>query len=124
MSRPIPGFREKSKLSEKGIGKNGQPFVFTTLPVDSSGVLPDGRTFAGIRDLERLLLTDEHQLALNRAKQLALCCRSSDPVQRPREIEAIVEKAKPDRYGLRTVVHQVVESGLFRNKQGRSKVIP
>jgi hypothetical protein len=31
-------------------------------------------------------------------------------------IEKIVDAAKPDAYGLRAIVHQIVESDLFRNK--------
>jgi hypothetical protein len=103
---------------EEGLGKNGQPFAFHyALPVDSTGVLPDGRTFAGVRDLKRLLLTDQRQLALNMAKQLTIYAtgapiRFSDRAQ----IEQIVDAAEAGQYGLRDMVHQVVESDLFRNK--------
>jgi hypothetical protein len=109
---------DESKPAEKGIGKNGQPFEFHyALPVDSTGVLPDGRTFNGIRDLKRLLLTDEHQLAMNMAKQLTVFAtgapvRFSDRVQ----IAKMVENARADQYGVRSIIHQVVESDLFRNK--------
>ena len=109
---------DETKPAEKGIGKNGQPFAFHyALPVDSSGVLTDGRTFSGIRDLKRLLLTDERQLARNMARQLTVYAtgapvRFSDRVQ----IDAMVSAAAADQYGLRTLVHQVVESELFRDK--------
>jgi hypothetical protein len=102
----------------KGLGKNGQPFAFHyALPVDSSGVLPDGRRFANVRDLKQLLLSDERLLAMNMARQLVIYAtgapvRFSDRAQ----IEKIVEAAKPDSYGLRTMVHRIVESDLFRNK--------
>jgi hypothetical protein len=104
--------------AEKGIGKNGQPFAFHyALPVDSTGVLPDGRTFTGVRDLKKLLLTDQHQLAVNMAKQLTVYAtgapiRFSDRAQ----LEQIVLATKADNYGLRSIVHQIVESDLFRNK--------
>jgi hypothetical protein len=49
---------DETKPPVKGIGKNGQPFAFYyALPVDSTGVLPDGRSFSGVRDLKKLLLT-------------------------------------------------------------------
>ena len=85
--------------------------------MDSTGVLPDGRPFNGIRDLKRLLLTDERQLAMNMAKQLTIYAtgapvRFSDRA----EIEKIVDAAKADQYGLRSMIDQVVESDLFRNK--------
>ena len=104
--------------AEKGLGKNGQPFAFHyALPVDSTGVLPDGRAFTGVRDLKRLLLADEQPIAMNLAKQLTVYAtgapvRFSDRAQ----IEKMVQAAKADAYGLRTLVHQVVESDLFRNK--------
>jgi hypothetical protein len=104
--------------AEKGIGKNGQPFAFHwALPVDSTGVLPDGRKFNGIRDLKQLLLTNERQLALNMAKQLTIYAtgapvRFSDRAQ----IDQIVDATKSTQYGLRDIVHQIVQSDLFRNK--------
>jgi hypothetical protein len=104
--------------AEKGLGKNGQPFEFHyALPVDSAGILPDGRRFTGIRDLKQLLLTDERQLALNMAKQLTIYAtgapvRFSDRA----EIERIADAAKMSQYGLRDIVRQIVQSDLFRNK--------
>jgi hypothetical protein len=104
--------------AEKGLGKNGQPFAYHwALPVDSTGVLPDGRKFEGIRDLKQLLLSNERQLALNMAKQLTIFAtgapvRFSDRAQ----IEQIVDATKPTQYGLRDIVHQIVQSDLFRNK--------
>jgi hypothetical protein len=109
---------DETKAPEKGIGKNGQPFEFQyALPVDSTGVLPDGRRFTGIRDLKQLLLADERQLSLNMAKQLTIYAtgapvRFSDRSQ----IEQIVDAAKVSQYGLRDIVRQIVQSDLFRNK--------
>jgi hypothetical protein len=109
---------DESVPAVKGIGKNGQPFAYHwALPVDSTGVLPDGRQFSGIRDLKQLLLTDEHQLAMNMAKQLTIFAtgvpvRFSDREQ----MEAIVEATKADQYGVRSIIQQIVLSDLFRNK--------
>jgi hypothetical protein len=104
--------------AEKGRGKNGQPFAFHyALPVDSTGVLPDGRTFNNIREFKQLLLTDERRLADNMAKQLVIFAtgapiRFSDRA----ELDKIVLASQPSHYGLRTLIHGVVESDLFRNK--------
>jgi hypothetical protein len=109
---------DEAKPAEKGIGKNGQPFAFHyALPVDSSGILPDGRSFSGIRDLKRLLLSDERPLAVNLARQLTVYAtgapvRFSDRAQ----IDRMVDATKPGNYGLRSIVQQVVQSDLFRNK--------
>ncbi len=84
--------------------KTGQPCAFYyALPADSSGVLPDGQTFTGIRDLKHLLLTDERQIALNMAKQLT----------------SYADAASASNYGLRSIVHRIVESDLFRSKYPR-----
>jgi hypothetical protein len=109
---------DEAVTPERGIGKNGQPFAFNyALPVDSSGILPDGRRFAGIRDLKQLLLADERPIALNVAKQLTIYAtgapvRFSDRAQ----IERIVDSVKANGYGLRSMVHEIVQSDLFRDK--------
>jgi hypothetical protein len=103
---------------EKGIGKNGHPFAFHyALPVDSSGELPDGRPFKNIREFKDLLRGDEVTIARNLTKQLVVYATGA-PVRfsdRP-QIETILANAKPSDYGVRTIVHQIVQSDLFRNK--------
>jgi hypothetical protein len=102
----------------RGLGKNGQPFEYHwALPVDSTGVLPDGRKFDGIRDLKSLLLTDEEQLARNMAKQLIIFATGAPVRFSDREqLEEIVRATKADQYGLRSLVQQIVLSDLFRSK--------
>jgi hypothetical protein len=101
-----------------GIGKNGQPFAFHYgLPVDASGILPDGRQFADVRELKTLLLADERQLARNLASQLIIFATGA-PVRfsdRPK-LEAILDEAKPTGYGVRSIVDAIVQSPLFRCK--------
>jgi hypothetical protein len=101
-----------------GIGHNGQKFTFQPgPPVDARGALPDGRSFGDIRALKRLLLDDEAAIARNLARQLVLYATGA-PVRfgdRP-EIERILEDARPRRYGVRTLVHEIVQSDIFLNK--------
>ena len=85
--------------------------------LDSSGELPDGRAFKDVRDFKRLLLTDETQLARNLARQLAVYAtgapvRFSDRAA----IEQILQGAKAHNYGVRSLVHQIIQSDLFLNK--------
>ena len=109
---------DENKPAEKGRGKNGQAFVFHLgLPVDSSGQLPDGRAFSDIRDFKKLLRGDEEAIARNLARQLTVYAtgapvRFSDRAQ----IEQILQGAKANHYGARTLIHQIVQSDLFRNK--------
>ncbi len=101
-----------------GFGKNGQPFVFhAAQPVDPSGVLPDGRSFQNVRDLKQLLLRDERQIARNLVRQLVTYSTGA-PVRfgdRPK-VEAILDQARPGGYGVRSLVHGILASDLFRNK--------
>lgn len=101
-----------------GIGKGGQKFEFhTALPVDASGVLPDGRAFADVREFKRLLLADEAQLARNLTRQLTVYATGA-PItfaDRPM-IEQILQHARASHYGVRTLLHEIVQSPLFLNK--------
>lgn len=101
-----------------GIGHNGQKFAFhEALPVDATGQLPDGRKFGDIRDLKRLLLGDEKQIARNLAQQLTVYATGA-PIRfgDRAAIEQILQHAGTSHYGVRNLVHEVVQSELFLNK--------
>jgi hypothetical protein len=103
---------------EPGIGHNGQKFAFHPGPaVDASGTLPDGRSFRDVRELKRLLLEDERQLARNLTRQL-LVYATGAPVRfgDRRRVEQILDRAAPRGYGVRTIVHEIVQSELFLSK--------
>jgi len=102
----------------QGIAKSGQKFAFHyALPVDAGGELPDGRKFRDVRELKQRLLSDEKQLARNLAKQLAVYATGAPIRFADREpIEQILERASSSHYGVRSLVHEVVQSELFRNK--------
>lgn len=101
-----------------GYGKNGTAFAFhAALPVDPSGILPDGRKFRDVRDLKHLLLTDERQIARNLTRQLIIFSTGAPPRfgDRP-QVEAILNAAKPSGYGVKSLLHAIIASELFRNK--------
>ncbi len=101
-----------------GIGKGGHFFEFHyAKPVDASGTLLDGRNFADIRELKRLILADERQIARNLAAQL-ITYSTGAPVRfgdRP-QLEKILDQAKPSQYGVRSLIEAIVLSDLFRSK--------
>jgi mono/diheme cytochrome c family protein len=103
---------------EKGVGMNGQAFAFYyALPVDSAGELPDGRAFKDIREFKRLLVQDEVTLARNLAKQLAIYATGAPVRFSDREqVEQIVKVASARQYGVRSLVHGIVQSELFLKK--------
>ncbi len=102
----------------QGYGKNGQPFVFHPgLPVDASGDLADGKHFADVKSFRRLLLQDERQIARNLVQQLVTYSTGA-PVKfgdRPK-VEAILDRAKQGGYGVKSLIHGIIYSELFRNK--------
>ena len=116
-------FREQYRVSGsgpsvKGVGHNGLPFEFCLGPrVDSSGQLPDGRTFRDVRQLKQDLLDDKAQLARNLARQLTIFATGA-PIgfsDRPK-IEKMLAQTKDSDYGVRSLIHQVVKSDLFLKK--------
>jgi hypothetical protein len=103
---------------QPGFGKNGQPFEFRhAQPVDASGELPDGRTFRDIREFKRLLLEDEKQIARNLVGHLTVfatgaAVRFGD---RP-EVERILERSSRSGFGVKSIIHELVQSSLFQEK--------
>jgi hypothetical protein len=101
-----------------GIGKGGLKFKFHyALPVDSSGELWDGRSFTDVRDFKRLLLQDEKPIARNLARQMIVYATGAPARFADRAtVEKILQRASTKGYGVRTLLHEVVESELFLNK--------
>ena len=67
--------------------------------------------------IEQLLLGDERQLARNLARQLAVYATGAPIHFSDRApIEQILDRAKASHYGVRSLVHELVQSELFLNK--------
>jgi hypothetical protein len=117
------GFRERYRAlgdgsPTPGFGKNGQPFRFhAAKPVDPSAMLPDGRAFRDVRELKRLLLADERQIARNLVGQLVTYATGT-PVRfgDRAEVEGILNGTAAGGFGTRSLVHAIVQSDLFRTK--------
>ena len=117
------GWRERYRSEAggelaKGLAKSGQKFAFHyALPVDASGELPDGRKFRDIQEFKQLLLDDEKQVARNLARQLAVYATGASIRFSDREpVERILQRASSSHYGVRSLVHELVQSELFLNK--------
>jgi hypothetical protein len=117
------GWRERYRSESggelaKGIAKSGQKFAFHyALPVDATGELPDGRKFRDIREFKQLLLTSDKQVARNLAKQLAVYATGAPVRFADRaEIEQLLERAASSHYGVRSLIHELVQSRLFLEK--------
>ncbi len=117
---PIGGFRTRYRVSggERTFGG------FTSfLPpkqgpaVDPSGVTADGKKFAGIEEFKQHLLEQKEQVARNFVSQLVVYSTGGEIQFADRqEIEAILNRTREDDFPVRDILHEVVQSKLFRNK--------
>jgi hypothetical protein len=81
--------------------------------VDSSGQLPDGRSFADVRGLKTLLAEDSRPLARAFAAHMTRYASGADLCYADRRtIEAIVESTAGAQYGIRSLIHAIASSRL------------
>lgn len=82
--------------------------------VDSSGELPDGREFQGIREYQSLIAADRTRLLRNLAQQFAIYAtgRAVRFGDRP-ALDGIVSRTASRGGGIRTLLHELVGSPLF-----------
>ena len=87
------------------------------LPVDSAGVTPDGKPFQGIAEVRARLSKNPAQLAQGVVRHLVTYAtgQPATAVDTP-AVQAIVESTARDEYGLRSLVHGVVQSDVFQMK--------
>ncbi len=91
------------------------------LPVDCAGVMPDGKPFADVDALRALLVANPERLARAFAGQLVTYATGAGISFADRAaVDAIVARAKSKSKagdsGLRTLLHEVIQSELFRTK--------
>ncbi len=87
------------------------------LLVDSAGTTPDGKDFKGITDLREKLAENPARLAHGVVRHLITYAtgQPATAVDTP-AIQTIVKSTAKDKYGLRSLVHAVVQSDVFRMK--------
>jgi hypothetical protein len=116
----IGGWRENYRTTGRGqdVKIDGHRMPYLKGPkVDAADVMPDGTRFETIDEFKVLLLRDLDQIAKALAARLVTYATGGAPARADQpEIDAIVGKIRGKDYGLRTLVHEVVQSGLFRSK--------
>lgn len=117
---PIGGFRTHYRVSggEQKFGDVTLPSPPKPgLPVDASGVTSDGKKFAGIEEFKRHLLEQKEQVARNFISQLVVYSTGGEIQFADREeISAIVNQTRGGDFPVRDIIHEVVQSKMFRNK--------
>jgi hypothetical protein len=116
----IGGWRDNYRVTGNGkaVVINGRHMPYHTgKPVDCADELPDGRKFANIDEFKKLLLTQKEQVARSLTEKLLTYATGAPPEVADRlQVDAIVKKDSQRDYGLRSLVHEIVQSELFRTK--------
>ena len=85
--------------------------------MEQGGITPEGKAFKDIADYKKLLLEDKDQLARSLTQKLIIYATGADIQFADREVvEQIVATLRTKNYGLRTLVHEIVQSRVFLNK--------
>ena len=120
----IGGWREWYRVQDKGNGfefvdrtTGRKQYVHRGLPVDPTGQLSDGRKFSDIDQLKKLLLDQEDAIARNLTNNLVTYATGAGVTFADRStVQEILNKATLRDYGLRTLVHEIVQSRVFQTK--------
>ena len=85
--------------------------------VEIGGTTAEGREFRNIDDYRALLLADQEPLARNLARQLLIYATGADVQFADREVvQSVAAKTRERNHGLRSLVHEVVQSPAFLAK--------
>ena len=85
--------------------------------MDPSGVTEDGEVFSGIGEYKRHLLDYSEQVARNVVSKLLVFSTGAEIEFADRsEVEKILAAMKDDGYPMKSLIHQVVQSRLFKER--------
>jgi hypothetical protein len=87
------------------------------LPIDASGELPGGQSFTDMAGLKKILVERKELFARMLTERLLTyaCGRRVEALDQP-TVKKIVAALPAKDYGMRTLIEQVVASGVFRSK--------
>lgn len=116
----IGGWRDHYRVTGLGesvvIGGRRMPYL-KGKKVDPSDVTAAGRRFEDVDGLKRILLEDRPKLARALATKLIAYATGRAPRASDRPaVDAIVARIAGQDYGLRSLVHEIVQSEFFRHK--------
>ncbi len=106
---PVGAFRTKYRETGKGRGSGPE--------VDASGLTEHGQPFGGIQDFKNLLLEEEDEIARHLVSQLVIYSTGGEIEFADREeLSKLIEQTSDSGYPVRSIIHSVVQSNLFRSK--------
>ncbi len=119
----IGGYRDRYRSQEKGDRKDARlpsgrhVRYMLGQPVDASGEMPDGQKFSGIADFKKLLLARQAQVLRSVTEHLLTYGTGAGVSFADRRgVAAIAKAAEAKGGGLRTLIHEIVQSEIFQSK--------
>lgn len=119
---PIGGYRTHyralGKFPKAKVELYGKPVMYSPgLPVQAGDVMPDGRPFEDSDEFKQILLEDPAPFRRALTEKLLVYATGSPirPADRP-AVDAILHRVHAKNDGLRTLVHEVIQSELFLHK--------
>ncbi len=104
---PVGGFRTTYRRTD---GKEA-------LDVDASGISEAGDAFSGIQEFKELLLKEEDEVARHLISQFVIYATGGEIEFADREeLSKIVKQTRATGYPVRSIIHAIVQSNLFRSK--------
>jgi len=102
---PIGKWRDDEKVGRKKV------------PIEPGGTLPSGAAFRNVNELKQLLLTQDHQLAIELfesmlAYGLGRTIEFSDTTR----VYTMLRKLHSDDFPVRSMIHEITSSELFQTK--------
>jgi hypothetical protein len=112
--RAIPDSAKDKVVNVPGTDRR---FYTQGRPVDPSFIMADGRPFKDVDEFKQLILAQPEQLARCVTEKLITHFSGAQLQFADREIvEAIVHRAASSDHGLRTLLHEVIQSRVFTHK--------
>ena len=116
----IGGWRDRYRVTGNGdpVTVDGRRMPYHRgKAVDPTGEWIDGSQFANVREWKRLLIKEEAVLARAFVSRLIAYGTGRAPTRADQEeVAAIADKTRAGSYGVRSLIHEVVQSDLFRHK--------
>ena len=87
------------------------------LPVDPHYTMPNGVSFDGIEQFKQIILKHPEQVARNFTHQLVTYSTGATVTFGDRnDVETILKQTRSGQYGVRSLIHAVIDSPIFLNK--------
>lgn len=115
-------YRNKYRSMEKGMKVKKKILGKDTkyrlgLDVDASGMTLEGKSFKDVNDFRKILLNDKKSLAKNITNKLLVFGTAAQVHFNDRQVvNTIVENSRSKDFGIRSIIHEIVQSKIFRRK--------